>query len=95
MMPGMAKRRHPIVEERTKTLREFAETSDLNRIEKGGKEIGIITSSTSYQYAKEVFGDKASILKLGIVNPLPEKLILDFTASVDRLIVIEELDPII
>lgn len=95
MMPGMAKRRHPIVEERTKKLREFAETSDLNRIEKGGKEIGIITSSTSYQYAKEVFGDKASILKLGIVNPLPEKLILDFAASVDRLIVIEELDPII
>ena len=94
MMPGMAKKRHPIVEERTKKLREFAETSDLNRIERGGKEIGIITSSTSYQYAKEVFGDKASILKLGIVNPLPEKLILDFAASVDRLIVIEELDPI-
>ena len=94
MMPGMAKRRHPIVEERTKALREYAETSDLNRIERGVKEIGIITSSTSYQYAKEVFGDKASILKLGIVNPLPEKLILDFAASVDRLIVIEELDPI-
>ncbi|MBR2562435.1 MAG: indolepyruvate ferredoxin oxidoreductase subunit alpha [Eubacterium sp.] len=94
MMPGMAKRRHPIVEERTKALRVFAETTDLNRIERGGSEIGIITSSTSYQYAKEVFGNKASILKLGLVNPLPEKLIKDFAASVDRLIVIEELDPI-
>ena len=94
MMPGMAKRRHPIVEERTKALRAFAETTDLNRIERGSSEIGIITSSTSYQYAKEVFGNKASILKLGLVNPLPEKLIKDFAASVDRLIVIEELDPI-
>ena len=94
MMPGMAKRRHPIVEERTKALRTFAETTDLNRIERGSSEIGIITSSTSYQYAKEVFGNKASILKLGLVNPLPEKLIKDFAASVDRLIVIEELDPI-
>ena len=94
MMPGMAKRRHPIVEERTEKLREYAETCELNRIENPGKEIGIITSSTSYQYAKEVFGDRASILKLGLVNPLPEKLILDFAASVSRLIVIEELDPI-
>ena len=94
MMPGMAKKRHPIVEARTEALRRFAETTDLNRIENPGKEIGIITSSTSYQYAKEVFGDRASILKLGLVNPLPEKLILDFAASVGRLIVIEELDPV-
>ncbi len=94
MMPGMAKRRHPIVEERTEKLREYAETCELNRIENPGKEIGIITSSTSYQYAKEVVGDRAAILERLLVNPLPEKLILDFAASVSRLIVIEELDPI-
>ncbi len=95
MMPGMAKKRHPIVEERTRALREFAETTPLNRIEPGRTKTGIITSSTSYQYAKEVFGDSASILKLGIVNPLPVRLIRDFAAGLDELIVIEELDPII
>ena len=95
MMPGNAKRRHPIVEERTKALREFAETSWLNRVEMGGTDLGIITSSTSYQYVKEVFGDSVSVLKLGIVNPLPEKLILDFAARVKKLAVVEELDPII
>ena len=95
MMPGMAKKRHPIVEARTEALIELAETSDLNRIENPGKEIGIITSSTSYQYAREVFGESASILKLGMANPLPVKKILDFAAGVKRLLVIEELDPII
>ena len=95
MMPGNAIRRHPFVEERTRRLIEFAETCDLNRVEMGGTGLGIITSSTSYQYAKEVFGTSASILKLGMVNPLPEKLIRDFAAKVDRLVVIEELDPII
>lgn len=95
MMPSNAVRRHPVVEERMKKLVEYAETCDLNRVEMGDTSIGIITSSTSYQYAKEVFGDKASVLKLGMVNPLPVKLILDFAKKVDRLIVIEELDPII
>ena len=95
MMPGNAIRRHPIVEQRTRDLIEFAETSDLNRIEMGSKDLGIITSSTSYQYVKEVFGDEASVLKLGIANPLPEKLIRDFAARVERLVVVEELDPII
>ncbi len=95
MMPGMAKKRHPIVEERTRKLIEYAETSPLNRVEMGGTEIGIITSSTSYQYVKEVFGDSVSVLKLGIANPLPEKLIRDFAAKVDKLFVVEELDPII
>ncbi|MCF0145412.1 MAG: indolepyruvate ferredoxin oxidoreductase subunit alpha [Eubacterium sp.] len=95
MMPGNAKRRHPIVEERTKALQGFAEITDLNRIENDGKEIGIITSSTSYQYAKEVFGSDASILKLGLVNPLPVQKILDFAKDKKELIVIEELDPII
>ncbi|MBQ5994580.1 MAG: indolepyruvate ferredoxin oxidoreductase subunit alpha [Clostridia bacterium] len=95
MMPANAKKRHPFVEERTKKLIEYAETSDINRIEEGSGDIGIITSSTSYLYAKEVFGDKASVLKLGMVNPLPVKLILDFASKVNKLYVIEELDPII
>ncbi len=95
MMPGNAIRRHPIVEQRTLDLTEYAETADINRIEMGDKKLGIISSSTSYQYAKEVFGDNACILKLGMVNPLPVKKILDFAAMVDEVIVIEELDPII
>ena len=95
MMPGNAKRRHPFVEERTRLLTEYAETSPLNRVEMGGTQIGIITASTSYQYVKEVFGDSVSVLKLGIANPLPVRLIRDFAAKVDRLVVVEELDPII
>ena len=95
MMPGNAIRRHPVVEERTRKLTEFAETCDLNRLEMGGTGMGIITSSTSYQYVKEVFGDSVSVLKLGMVNPLPVKLILDFASKVDKLVVVEELDSII
>ncbi len=96
MMPGNAKKRHPIVEQRTADLTEFAETSDFNRIEDGSdKSIGIITSSTSYQYAKEVFGDKYPVLKLGMINPMPVKKIKDFAAGVEKVIVIEELDGII
>lgn len=95
MVPGNAKRRHPLVEQRTRELIAYAEDCEFNRMEMGDTAIGIITSSTCYQYAKEVFGDTASILKLGLINPLPEKLILDFAARVDRLVVIEELDPII
>ena len=95
MMPGNAIRRHPFVEERTRKLIALAENCDFNRVEMGDTKIGIITSSTSYQYAKEVFGEKASILKLGMINPLPEKLILDFAAKVEKLVIIEELDPII
>ena len=99
MMPGMAKKRHPLVEERTKKLREWSETEGLklgiNKIEMGGTEVGIITDSTSYQYVKEVFGDKVSVLKLGMLNPLPENMIKDFASKVKTLIVVEELDPII
>ncbi|MBQ8139101.1 MAG: indolepyruvate ferredoxin oxidoreductase subunit alpha [Lachnospiraceae bacterium] len=95
MMPGNAKKRHPFVEERTEKLREYAETSDINKVFMGGTEIGIITSSTSYQYVREVFGDSVSVLKLGMVNPLPVKLIKDFAAKVSKLYVVEELDPII
>ncbi len=95
MMPANAIRRHPFVEERTRKLRAYAENCPFNRVEMGDTKLGIITSSTSYQYAKEVFGEKASILKLGMVNPLPEQLILDFAAKVEKLVIIEELDPII
>lgn len=96
MMPGNAKRRHPIVEERTAALTEYAETSPINRLEDGNEcSIGIITSSTSYQYAKEVCGDKYPVLKLGMINPLPIRKILDFANSVSKVIVIEELDGII
>ncbi|NBI86342.1 indolepyruvate ferredoxin oxidoreductase subunit alpha [Lachnospiraceae bacterium] len=95
MMPGNAIRRHPVVEERTRKLIRFAEDCEFNRVEMGDTRIGIITSSTSYQYVKEVFGDKASILKLGLINPLPQKLILDFAAKVEKLVIVEELDPII
>ncbi len=96
MMPAYAKLRHPIVEERNKALTEFAETCEFNRLEEGkDNSFGIITSGTSYQYVKEVFGDKVPVLKLGLVNPLPIKLIEDFSKKVEKLYVIEELDPII
>ena len=96
MVPANAKKRHPIVEDRTLKLIELAETSDLNRVEDGSDtSMGIITSSTSYQYVKEVFGDKYPVLKIGLINPLPVKKIKDFAAKVDKLVVVEELDPII
>lgn len=95
MAPANAIRRHPVVEERLRNLTEWAETAEINRVEKGGTKLGIITSSTCYQYAKEVFGDEASVLKLGMVNPLPPKLIRDFASGVDEVVVIEELDPVI
>ena len=79
-----------------KALEAYAETTPLNRIEWGGTELGIITSSTSYQYTKEVFGDSVRcVLKLGMVHPLPEKLIRKFASNVKSLAVIEELDPVI
>ena len=96
MMPGNAKRRHPIVEARTEALIAFAETTALNTVENGASnDIGIITSSTSYQYVKEVFGDKYPIMKLGLIWPMPEKKIVDFAQSVRTLVVVEELDSFI
>ena len=96
MVPGNARPRHPIVEERTQRLTAYAETTDLNREELGtDRTLGIITSSTCYQYAREVFGPQASILKLGLVNPLPREKILAFAAKVDQVLVLEELDPVI
>ena len=96
MMPGNAKKRHPVVEARTKALIEWAETCEINRVEDGKDHSrGIITSSTAYQYVKEVSGDKYPVMKLGMIWPMPEKKIRDFAASVDELIVVEELDSFI
>lgn len=96
MMPGNARPRHVEVEKRLNTLREFAENCPFNKvIENPGAKVGIITSGPSFNYALEAFGDTASYLKLGLVNPLPEKLLKDFTAKYETVYVIEELDPII
>ena len=96
MMPGNAKRRHPIVEARTEALQQWAETAEINRIEEGtDRKIGIITSSTSYQYVKEVCGDRYPVLKLGMIWPMPKQKIIDFANSVDQLVIVEELDSFI
>ena len=93
MMPGNAKRRHPVVEDRTKALTEYAETAPFNRVEPGSDHsLGILTASTSYQYVKEVVGDRYPVFKLGLAWPMPEQAIRDFAASVDKLVVVEELD---
>ena len=95
MMPAYAKPKHVFVEERTAKLKEYTEVCPFNRIEWGSRDIGIITSGVAYQYAREALGDGASYLKLGLINPLPEKLIKDFAAQVKKLYVIEELDDVI
>ncbi len=96
MMTLNSRNAHVRVEQRTKDLIEYAENCEFNRVEMGkDTSIGIITDSTSYQYAREVLGEDACILKLGLINPLPEKLIKDFAAKVDKVVVLEELDPII
>lgn len=95
MMPGNAIRRRPVVEERIEKLTALAENTPLNRIEYGDRKIGIITSGMCYHYVKEAFGDQVSVLKLGMVYPMPVKLIQTFAAAVEKLYVIEELDPFI
>ena len=94
MMPGNAIGRHVVVEERMRGLAALAETTGLNRIEYGDKKIGFITAGICYQYVKEVF-PQASVLKLGMVNPLPVELIRQFASQVETLYVVEELDPVI
>ena len=96
MMPGMAKKRHVFVDARTASLREFSEdlNSGINTVEYNSKKLGIITSGISYQYTKEVFPE-ASVLKIGMVYPLPDKLIREFAENVEELLVIEELEPFI
>ena len=96
MMPGYAKKKHPVVEERTKALTEFAENCEFNKVFiADNSDIGIVTSGTCYQYVKEVFGDSVSVFKIGLINPMPVKALKDFASKVKRLIVVEELDPII
>ncbi len=105
MAPANAIRRHPFVEQRMKDLEKWSETSGINRLEKAsgsatvlgvnGSKLGIITSSTSYQYVKEVLGDSVNILKLGMVNPLPGDMIRKFAEGLEKLVIVEELDPII
>jgi indolepyruvate ferredoxin oxidoreductase alpha subunit len=92
MMPGMARKRHVVVEKRLQDLKKFTEDSELNKVEWGSTDIGVITSGISYQYSREAFGN-VSYLKLGMVYPLPEDKIRDFASKVDKLVVIEELDP--
>lgn len=95
MMPAMAKARHAFVEERTKKLIQYAESSGINTVEYNDKKIGVICAGTTYNYAKEALGAGASYLKLGMVNPLPVEIIKKFAAEVETLYVIEELDPVI
>ncbi len=93
MMPGNAKKRHPVVEARSQKLTAFAESCSLNRIEEGREHtMGFITSSTAYQYIKEVVGDKYPVMKLGLIWPMPVESIKAFAASVEELVVVEELE---
>lgn len=94
MMPAMAKARHAIIEEKMAELAGDANTLPVNRVEMRDTKTGVITSGIPYQYVREALPD-ASVLKLGMVHPLPERLIRDFAAQVDTLYVVEELDPVI
>lgn len=95
MMPGFAKKRHTVVEAKLAEAAKYAEASPLNKVEYNSTEIGVITAGNCYLYAKEALGDKASYLKLGVINPLPIDIIRDFAAKCERVYVIEELDDII
>lgn len=93
MTPGHSRAKHYEVEDRLEALRKYSNTSRLNRIEMGDTKIGIITSGISYEYCKEVLGDNASYLKIGFAYPLPDEMIKEFAAKVDKLYVVEENDP--
>lgn len=92
MLPANARQRHPLVEERLDKLAEFADSTSLNRVGAGTKQLGIVTSGVSFQYVMET-APGASILKLGLTYPLPEKMIRKFAAGVEALAVVEELEP--
>ena len=92
MVPAFARERRVVVEQRMNDLVEYTESTPLNRIEKGGK-IGVIASGMCYHFAKEVFGDSATYLKLGFTNPLPSKLLKEFYSMVDEVYIVEENDP--
>ncbi len=93
MMPGQAKKRHVIVENRVEAQKHWAETADINTVEDNGSKIGVICAGISYQYAQEALGDKVNYLKLGCVYPLPEKLIQGFSHHCEKVYVLEQLDP--
>lgn len=95
MMPGNAVKQHVVVEERMKKLEAFSEGCEFNTVEDNKSDIGVITSGISYMYSKEALGDKVNYLKLGMVYPLPSKLIRDFAAKCKKVYVTEELDPFI
>ena len=95
MMPGMAIKKHVVVEQRILDQVSWAETAEINTVEYNSTEIGVITSGISYQYAKEALGANASYLKLGCVYPLPVQKIKDFAAKCKKVYVLEELDPFI
>ena len=94
MMPGNAKLRHVEIEKHNLELAEAANTLPINTVEMNDTKIGVITSGIPYQYVKEALPN-ASVLKLGMVNPLPKKLITEFASKVDTLYIVEELDPVI
>ncbi len=95
MMPSNAIKRHVVVEDRIKALKEFAENTELNQTEENGSKIGIITAGIAYAYAKEALGDSVDYLKLGMVYPLPSNKLASFAEKYDKVYVIEELDPVI
>lgn len=91
-MPAMAKKLHVAQEKRMNRIAEDSSSMEINRVEMGDTSIGIITSGICYQYVKEAMPD-VSVLKMGLINPIPKKMIEDFAAAVDKLYVIEEGDP--
>ena len=95
MVPGNARIRRVDLESRLERMKEYSENTRFNRTEINDKKIGVITSGMCYQYAKEVFGDTVSYLKLGFTNPMPDRMIEAFAKSMDRIYVIEENDPYI
>ena len=94
MIPNHARLRHPALVEREEKLREYLNHADINRWERGSSDYGVITLGTPYTYVKEVLPE-ASVLKLGVSYPLADKLVQDFCASVDRVFVVEELEPVV
>jgi indolepyruvate ferredoxin oxidoreductase alpha subunit len=94
IIPAIARRRHPVVEQRMLDIAEWAETAPINRIEWGDRSVGIITNGMAYQYVREVF-EGFSFLKLGMTHPLPKRMIREFAGQVETLVIAEELDPII
>jgi len=91
--PANAKKQHPVLEQKLLDMREYANKSSLNRVEMNGNKIGVVTASIAYQYAKEAFPEDTSFLKLGFTYPLPIELIRDFASKVEKLYVVEELEP--